>query len=473
MSPVARVSLDLADSRCFAELSGDFNPLHLDPIYARRMIFGNAVPHGMHLLLLALDRALRESSSSRRLEALKATFALPAIHREPIEIQAEDDAAALRLVVRQNHMLLQTATLQFGGIPEQPDHKPESGRFAPETADDLSLDEAAAACGTLALCLDLNLAREMFPALVRTLPLWQIAILLATTRLVGMKCPGMHSIFAALELNFAGAGATTMEYAVHRTKPRLNLLGIGIRAEGTTGHITALMRPQATAQPSAADLRPLVQTGEFSGQRVLVIGGSRGLGEIAAKILALGGAEVWLTYAHGADDAAAVVADIQEHGGKANAFQLDITNLPERVPLLGVPVGYRPTHVYLFATPPIRLVRGRGWDANLFASYCRFYVDGVAALIERVDSVAGAIEPMRLFYPSTTFIERPPPGAAEYIAAKAAGEALCKSLAASRPSLSIRCPRLPPLRTDQTSSLVAVAGKPADPVPILLAELRA
>ncbi len=36
-----------ADIQKFAEVSGDFNPLHLDEEYARRTIFGSRIAHGI------------------------------------------------------------------------------------------------------------------------------------------------------------------------------------------------------------------------------------------------------------------------------------------------------------------------------------------------------------------------------------------------------------------------------------------
>ena len=37
----------------FAALSGDFNPIHVNPGIARRELFGEIVVHGMHLVLFS------------------------------------------------------------------------------------------------------------------------------------------------------------------------------------------------------------------------------------------------------------------------------------------------------------------------------------------------------------------------------------------------------------------------------------
>ena len=50
------------DNDDFAELSGDFNPLHVDATYARRLQFGSAVVHGVHHLLRALDQSFSQST---------------------------------------------------------------------------------------------------------------------------------------------------------------------------------------------------------------------------------------------------------------------------------------------------------------------------------------------------------------------------------------------------------------------------
>ena len=43
------------DQRAFARVSSDFNPIHMDPIAARRLVSGRQVVHGVNLLFSALE----------------------------------------------------------------------------------------------------------------------------------------------------------------------------------------------------------------------------------------------------------------------------------------------------------------------------------------------------------------------------------------------------------------------------------
>ncbi len=51
------------------------------------------------------------------------------------------------------------------------------------------------------------------------------------------------------------------------------------------------------------EVGPHVSANEFTGAAALVVGGSRGLGELTAKLLAAGGGRVTITYAYGEGDA--------------------------------------------------------------------------------------------------------------------------------------------------------------------------
>src|SRR5215468_7505701 len=81
--------IDLQASKSFAALSGDFNPQHLDPVKARRLLFGGTVVHGIHLLLLGLDMALGARSGVRALVSLKAVFSAPVPTGSNVRIEIE------------------------------------------------------------------------------------------------------------------------------------------------------------------------------------------------------------------------------------------------------------------------------------------------------------------------------------------------------------------------------------------------
>jgi 3-oxoacyl-[acyl-carrier protein] reductase len=62
----------------------------------------------------------------------------------------------------------------------------------------------------------------------------------------------------------------------------------------------------------------------LSGKTALVTGASRGIGRATALALAKAGARVLVHYGQGAEEAAAVVAEIREGGGRADAITADL-----------------------------------------------------------------------------------------------------------------------------------------------------
>ena len=83
------------------------------------------------------------------------------------------------------------------------------------------------------------------------------------------------------------------------------------------------MRSRTLALRGSHDMEQRDQ-GPLTGRRVLITGGSRGLGAASARRLAAMGAQVVLTYRHRADEAAAVVAECEALTPGARAEQLDL-----------------------------------------------------------------------------------------------------------------------------------------------------
>src|SRR5947209_3729263 len=64
---------------------------------------------------------------------------------------------------------------------------------------------------------------------------------------------------------------------------------------------------------------------DLSGKVALVTGGSRGVGRASAVALARAGCDVAVNYLRAADDAAAVVREIEALGRRAVAVQADVS----------------------------------------------------------------------------------------------------------------------------------------------------
>jgi NADP-dependent 3-hydroxy acid dehydrogenase YdfG len=460
----------LDDQQAFARLSGDRNPLHVDPILARRLLYGRPVVHGIHLMAWALNCASAARGGALAIRRLQVEFNRPVGVDEPVELQIDAGSTSDRCTIRCGGGITTTIEVEWLSVTGEREWRVPEPPIATDGPQLVPREQLATRKGDLALWIDAPASETTFPNLVRAIGSTTFAELIATSRLVGMECPGLHSIFRSLRLSGRDDDGPIyddrLRYRVMRLDQRFNLVQLAVDTPGFSGTLEAFIRPEPFMQPAYATLASLVEPSEFAGTSALVIGGSRGIGEVAAKLLAAGGARVALTYRHGAEEAAALVREIENGGGRASTVQLDVLEPDEGLQSAVARLG-RISHLCYFATGPIFLATRGGFDASLFTSFCDFYVTGFARVVQRL-----RMDGLRaVLYPSSSAIDELPADMAEYAAAKAAGESACASLARQHPALAFRVPRFPRLRSDQTQSLMPARSESAEQ--LLLPELRA
>ena len=459
MNVIAERTFVNDDQIAFAALSGDANPLHMDPLTARRTLFGGQVVHGVHLVLWALEgffsNRMRGKSALTR---LSAQFNRGVLLGQTVQLTVEPEGDELVFRIRRGDCVTTYMRVSFGSPLEYSELLPKP---EPQPCREQTFHSASEATGVLPLEWCDESATALFPHASAALPPVQLAGLLATTRLVGMECPGLHSLYTGFDMKFdaEASGAPEMSFLVDRASPHSGMLRLAVSGPGFHGKLRAFLRPKPCHQAGMAELAGLVSDGEFAGQRAIVIGGSRGLGEVAAKLLSLGGASVIITYHVGEDDAKAVADTIKAAGGACDTAPFNVMR-PDVTPALQ-PANY----LYYFATPAISS-DGTGFSSSLFAQYSRYYVSGFA---ETLLGFAQGAQPLHVLYPSTVFLNDPAQ-MPEYCAAKAAGEELCRQFAARFPEWRMHVPRLPRLFTDQTNGFSQ--DKPVSPEIVMLQELR-
>ena len=462
----------------FAKLSGDYNPLHVNPLYSRRLQFGQPVVHGIHHLLRVWDAASLSIPSFPKTQPIEinATFPSPVSVDQTIEYdcQTAPDQLSVVLTAHSENKKILSLMLRYARhlddqvIISLPDSQPQI-----ESPIDQVFPPTHTS-GTCQLCLDTSLANTLFPNLFKFLPSYRLAQILACTRVVGMRCPGLNSIFSRIKLEFHQDLPTTekdcLRYSVAHTDARIGIIKLGIEAQNMKGALDTFFRPPPVVQPSFLEVSSKIDKEIFSTQRALVIGGSRGIGEVTAKILAAGGADVVLTYSNGHAEAECIADEITCNGKRCRVMQIDVTALLEEnlAVFEGNPI---PTHIYYFASPHISSNRVKIWDSGLFEKFSRFYLDAFSRIVNFFAEKAHQLNtPITFFYPSTVFIDQPENGFSEYAVAKGAGEVLCQQLAEKYQQARFVAPRLPRMSTDQTSSIIPIKFAPV--IDVIYTELR-
>jgi len=458
------------DQERFAAVSGDRNPIHVDPLESRRTQAGAPVVHGIHLLLYALDSLAEAQPYLAPLRSLRAQFSRFVYLDESVCVDvAEQSATRARLFISVDGARRTKITLDFGDAVDDCDGLSATPlETVPFSLTPLNLDMESMQgySGRLPFAMTPEDATTLFPAAAKWLGTRRIAALAASTYLVGMVCPGLYSIYNELSVHSCVESSPrgSLAFRVIETDPRYSLVEQEILGGGFAGKVKSFVRSRPVQQATMASLAGLVGPTDFAGSVALIVGGSRGLGELAAKMIATGGGQVIVTWNTGKTDAERVAHEIQSAGGKCEVFSYD-AGKPAAEQLASLTC--EPTHAYYFATPTIFRPQAEIFVAERFKELLSFYVDGFWELTQ---TLRARRPNLSVFYPSTVFVSERSKGMTEYAMAKSAGEVLCADMNRSQAPLHVTICRLPRLPTDQTASIKAT--ETARPVETMLPVIR-
>ncbi len=439
----------------FAQLSGDFNPLHVDPVAARRLRFGHTVIHGVNGTIAALDLLFKYLGEPAQLVNLSVNYAKPVKQGDVLTVvYVQDTPSKGKLEVLIKGKKAQVIKVEYAN--NQLLNSINGCLATHQPPIELHIDQAEKLQESFDLHWDDEVAKHLFPSLMVSIPHPQICFLMGLTNIVGMRCPGLHSVFAGLKVTFDNYDVpdTSMSYSVDLADKRFSRVLMTAKNNVGQSQVEALFREPLVQQPSYDFVKSQVKSGMFSGYKALIVGGSRGLGEIVSKAIAAGGGEVTIGYAYGEADAKSIQLEIQRSGGSASILQTNVLDLNDAAKQVLDDVHF--SHLYYFASPLIEK-NDELFDPALFAKFCEYYVAGMANIVNQIaQNKARRKDNVSLFIPSTVFINESKKGFSEYIAAKLAAETYAKQQVASFPGWKVVMPRLQPMLTDQTASVVSM-----------------
>jgi hypothetical protein len=459
----------------FAALSGDRNPMHMDAVAARRTRPGLPVVHGVHTLLWALEFLVGSGRILSPLTQIKAKFLQWTYLGDEAVLSLPVDAADPRVLkIEVLGLPVLAAELLFGaGTDAEPKVALVPSPAVPQLAAfDLSFTELDERLGNAFTAADEKVER-FFPKLSEAIGTAVVAEIIACSYVVGMEAPGLHSMLSKLDVAISRPlGDDTVRSALHYhvfyQDERFRKVRIAVNGRSISGTLEAFVRVPPVEQASMQAISTQIDRMEFEGMNALIVGGSRGLGELTAKLIAAGGGTSTITYAVGKTEAEKVAAQIRAWGSDIEVMSYDVRNSPAPQ-LSGVSKPF--THLFYFATNAIFRPKKNLVSPPILADFIVFYVIGFHDIfLHLTQAETSHGRKLVAYYPSSVAVEERPAGMTEYAMAKAAGEQLCRDMNQYLPNVQILTSRLPRLLTDQTAGIMP--EREIDPVSVLLPIVR-
>jgi acyl dehydratase len=463
----------------FATLSGDRNPMHMDKVAARRTQAGSPVVHGVHSLLWALETLAAQGHPLSSLSHLKVRLSKWVYlgDESVLSVSLGGKATSELIKIEVLGMTVLSAEFIYGAETDSPakGNLSESPAVPLAGALDLSFAELQDRTGDAFTAAEKD-SQTLFPNLSSTIGATAVSEIAACSYIVGMEAPGLHSMFSKLDLSLTKSKEpclprAALHYQVAQVDERFRKARISVAGRSIAGHLDVFIRvppvQQATMETISANIDPL----EFDGMHALILGGSRGLGEVTAKLIAAGGGSSTITYAVGKAEADRVADQILAWGGDINTLPYDVRLAPQSQ----LPAGDKPfTHLFYFATNPIFRPKADLVSPPLLAEFTLFYLQGFHDLCSALTHLSELSPPARrkltAYYPSSVYVAERPAGMTEYAMIKSAGEQMCHDMNQYLPNLQIITTRLPRLPTDQTTGVLP--ERELDPKEILLPIVR-
>jgi NAD(P)-dependent dehydrogenase (short-subunit alcohol dehydrogenase family) len=282
----------------------------------------------------------------------------------------------------------------------------------------------------------------------------------AISTLVGMACPGLHSVLSEISATATATLRRTLAFNVVRHDRRLSRVEMSVIGPGLKGTVAAFAGQPDPPPLDDAAIRALAPRAVFAGQTPLIIGATSGLGAATARLLAAGGARPILGYRD--QNSAKAVLEAVRHLGECELAPFDATAPAKGLRALTA-MGWRGSEVYYFASPRIFRRRIEPYQAEDLGDFLSVFVNGFYNTVRGLLEIRAG-EPLTVFYPSTAALDEPTPDLFEYRTAKLAGEELCKRLARKYQRLTIISARLPRIVTRQTRTLLKARAETPEAV---------
>ncbi len=221
---------------------------------------------------------------------------------------------------------------------------------------------------------------------------YRVFEIIGLSGIIGMQVPGMHSIFSECSFSFASTKLQPI-CEIKKIDKRFKLVQLQYNGLNLDAKLQAFFRPRPMKIDHVLEIKKNISSdSSLKNLKVLIIGGSRGLGAWVAKILASQDAEIFVTYHSGEKEANKIAEEINNFSsGKCHSMKLDVEDFQSNQ----IPTSL--DHLYYFATPKIFGKQSDALDQNLLNSFLSIYCNSFYEL-SKIFIGNGGQNPLSIFY---------------------------------------------------------------------------
>jgi NAD(P)-dependent dehydrogenase (short-subunit alcohol dehydrogenase family) len=403
----------------FEAASGDHNPLHNDPDFARQSPFAKPVVHGVGATILALSYWARGQQFA--IKKIDITFHRPIYYDTSYNLVVAEDENKVVIncgLGKRPLLSIRMTTL--------PDANPES--------DPNNCSE------------QITIFLEYIGMTTDQMPCEQVNALLWASYYFGMKNPGHRGVLAEIQFCFRERPkqVPTRSFVVHSIDVKEDNRYSHYRISAETS-VTESVRIVGFRIPERRplELSQLTEGSAFSGEHHLITGAGRGFGHCLAHAVARKGAMLWL---NSLSDIGTFPEEMLRHVVTGNIADPDVLSGITRS-LAGKNIKLSKVFAAAFPVTPALF-----FDEITPIDFLAQLNSGLNTILLLAKEIIPHIADGGMFVLiSSTFVEVPSTGQAVYVTAKAAAEALIMTLAREYPHIRFVTARLPPMLTDRTN----------------------
>lgn len=449
------------DQKKFADFSGDYNPIHLDKVEARKNQNGHCFVHGINVLLWILECLVKSSRWSPCKFEIK--FQKPINVNSKVICLWSNLKRSVKIITEENEILF---TLSY----EKPfDMNDRISNIPIHIRDKLSSPKE----NDLNKLLkehkypmkyggEASFANSLYPQLSEKIgchTVYEVALL---SNIVGMQVPGLYSLFisASIEL-ISHKNIVSPFFKLDSIDHRFGIVHLEYFGNNISGKLKTLERPHYKIKKCSEIKQKIPKPLTLKGKKILIVGGSRGIGASIAKVVSIIGAKTTITYNLGVNDARKLCDDIGAFTKqKVKAIKLDVTDINQ---LESLKFDY--DFLFFFASPKIRETQGE-FNFNIFDNFYQIYCKAFYLIAKNFYKTGGTL----IYWPSTIFLSKGIKNFEEYMLAKLIGEKICNKLKLET-QMKIIVERLDKIETDQTMGLIKTPMKDSVEVAIKITKL--